>query len=55
MATQEGHEAKVRALIDAGSDVNKAKNGWFTPLFMAAQYGQEAVLRALIKAGADIN
>jgi cytohesin len=36
-------------------DVNKAKNGGWTPLFVAAQNGHEAVLRVLIKAGADIN
>ena len=33
----------MRALIEAGSDVNKAKNGWFTPLFMAAQYRVDEV------------
>ena len=37
IAAEEGHEAVVRALIEAGADVNKATDDGETPLFMAAQ------------------
>ena len=43
----------VRSLIEAGADVDKAKNNGVTPLFAAAESGHEAVLRALIEAGSD--
>ena len=55
MAAQNGHEAVVRALIEAGADVNQATEEGETPLYIAAQDGREAVMRALIQAGADIN
>ena len=55
MAVHNGFEAVVRALIEAGADVNKAEARGVTPLYIAAQNGFEAVLRALIEAGADIN
>jgi cytohesin len=45
----------VRALIEAGADVNKAADDGRTPLFMAARKGHEAVVRELIELGADIN
>jgi cytohesin len=45
----------VRALIEMGADVNKARDNGGTPLITATQKGHEAVLRALIEAGADIN
>ena len=45
----------VKALIEAGADVNKADNGGWTPLYRAAQNGHEAVVKALIEAGADVN
>ena len=54
-AAREGHEAVVKALIEAGADVNKAKNDGETPLYMAASNGHEAVVKALIEAGADVN
>ena len=55
MAAEMGHEAVVRALIEAGADVNKASNDGVTPLVIAAGLGHEAVLRELIKVGADVN
>ena len=45
----------VRALIEAGADVNKAKDDGVTPLYIATCNGHEAVVRALIEAGADVN
>jgi len=51
-AAKEGHEAVVRALIDLGADVNKAKDNGVTPLFMAAQEGHEAIVQILRDAGA---
>ena len=45
----------MRALIEAGADVNKAMDDGATPLYVAAQEGHEAVVRALIEAGADVN
>ena len=50
-----GQVAMVRALIEAGADVNKAGDGDATPLYAAAQKGHEAVVRALIELGADVN
>ena len=43
MAAQEGHEAVVRELIEAGADVNKAHTDGRTPLYQAAQEGHEEV------------
>ena len=50
-----GDEAVVRALIEAGADVNLARGIGATPLYIAAHNGQEAVVRALIELGADVN
>ena len=45
----------MRALMELGAEVNKAKDNGVTPLCVAAQQGHEAVVRALIEAGADVN
>ena len=45
----------VKALIEAGADVNKAADDGETPLYTAASNGHEAVVTALIEAGADVN
>ena len=57
VASEEGSEEAVRALIAAGADVNKASicEMGFTPLHIAAQRGSEPIARALIAAGADVN
>ena len=52
---REGHEAIVRALMEAGADVNKPWDDGATPLYIAAQKGHEAIVRALIELGADVN
>ena len=54
IAAGKGREAVVRALIEAGADINKAKNNGVTPLYIAAQVGHEAVVRALIELSADV-
>jgi hypothetical protein len=43
-----GHEAIVRALIEAGADVNKAMDDGATPLCIAAQFDNETIVRVLI-------
>jgi hypothetical protein len=55
IAAQEGQETVVRALLEAGADVNKTLDKGATPLYIAAQNGLEAVVRALMEAGADVN
>ena len=45
----------VRALIEAGADVNAKTNNDVSPLYMCAQEGHLEVARALIEAGADVN
>ena len=46
---------KVKALIKAGCDVDKANKDGHTPLFKAAQNGYVEVAQALIEAGCDAN
>ena len=53
IAAQNGHDAVVRVLLDAGADKDLAANDGCTPLFIAAQNGHDAVVRALLDAGAD--
>ena len=45
----------MRALIEAGADINKATDNGATALYIGAENGHEAVVRALIEAGADVN
>jgi len=35
-AADRGHQAVVRALIEAGANVNKAREGGWTPIYVAA-------------------
>ena len=49
-AAARGDEVVVKALIEAGADINKA-----VPLCWAAENGHLGVVKALIEAGADIN
>ena len=56
MACQGGHLMVVKALIDAGADVNCRRNmAGIPPLLFAAGLGHAPVVLALIKAGADVN
>ena len=64
-----GHAAVVKALIEAGADVNKPASPHtvnasgqrtgvlhnVTPVYLAAQEGHTHVVMELIKAGADVN
>ena len=50
---QEGHDAIVRALLDAGADKALTNNLGATALHIAAGKGHEAVVRMLLGAGAD--
>ena len=47
----------VRALLEAGADVNKSITGGngHTPLTMASSLGKVEVVRVLLEAGADVN
>ena len=45
----------MRALIELGAHVNKARDDGGTPLFIAAEVGHEAVVRALMELGVHIN
>ena len=45
----------MRALFEAGADVNKAADDGETPLYVAAEVGHDAIVQVLIQAGADIN
>ncbi len=52
---QKGHETVLRALIEAGADVNEAIDDGTTPLYIAAREGHEASVRTMIEADADVN
>jgi len=55
-ASYEGHDACIRALVEAGEDLN-AVTGWWqdTPLHDASLKGHESCVRILIAAGADLD
>ena len=42
----------MRALIEAGADVNKMKDNGVTPLFFATRNGHAAIVQILKDAGA---
>ena len=50
-----GDAACVRALIAAGSDVNRASRSGYTPFSGALSTGHRRVLKILLRAGADVN
>ena len=54
-SAEKGHLDVVRALIEAGADVNPKMIGDRTPLFLSAEEGHLEVARALVEAGADVN
>ena len=55
VAAEKGIIGDVKALIEAGANLNQPLNSGATPLFFAAQNGHLEVVEALIKAGANFN
>lgn len=53
-AARFGRTAEVRAMLDAGWDVEARDRGDWTPLVWAAAYLHDDTLRVLIDAGADL-
>ena len=54
-AAKKGHLAVVKALIEAGADVNKQGHDGDTALGEATAYGSTLVVMELLKAGANVN
>jgi|GEM_PF-2567191 len=54
-AAQSGHIGIVRALIDAGADVNAKNPQDITPLHLAAWDGNSEIVGMLLDRGADLN
>lgn len=54
-AAQSGHPAIVRALLDAGADVNARNPQGITPLHLAAWDGNAEIVSLLIERGAELN
>ena len=55
IAANNGHEAIVSSLLEAGEDKNAKTPDGITPLFVAALEGHKEVVSALLAAGADKN
>ena len=51
-ACTRGYLECAKALLGAGADINKQKNGGVTPLMCAANNGKIEVVRELLKRGA---
>ena len=54
MANVSAGASKIKALLDAGADVNTRLVEGLTPLMCAAVHGDVATVDVLLKAGADI-
>ena len=54
LASRNGHDDAVLALLHAGADVNACDDGWQTPLLEAAKMGHGSVLAILVREGAAV-
>ena len=54
LAISEGHSAIVKALLQAGADVDKAANDGYTALMEASQEGHSDIVDLLLQAGAAL-
>jgi len=55
IASQYGHTAALKLLLENGGDANQARNNGRTPVYAASQQGRTAALKVLLKAGADVH
>jgi hypothetical protein len=55
MASQHGYVPVVHSLLQAGADVDKAKDNGLTPLIIASGLGHLPVVQALLQGGADVD
>src|SRR5262249_843821 len=54
-AAAEGNTAVVRALMEAGADINATLDSGFTPFFLAVREGRLDTVRAFLDAGINVN
>ena len=54
-AAQKGHTDIVKALLQAGAEVDAKDEYGYTPLHWAAESGDLATVKALVTAGAEVN
>ena len=52
-ATEKGHEAAVKLLLEIGADVESKDGVGWTPLSRAAHGGHKAVVKLLLEKGAE--
>ena len=52
---QRNYLALVELLLARGADVNHARNGGDTPLYIACEMGTVPMVQALLEAGAEVN
>jgi len=55
LAAEKGHVKVLRAMLDAGADINAGDTWGGTPLFHAAEEGHTATVEMLLAAGAKVN
>jgi uncharacterized protein len=53
--TRDLNYERVKAVVDAGADLNELDENGFTPLMTAAYYGNGPIVKYLCEKGADVN